>query len=209
MVVQKDEVRSKIIKVASKIFTRFGYKKTTMEEIAMATNKGKSSIYYYFPSKEDIFRAVVEKEAEELKKDLKEEVSNVEDPIDQLKTYILFRMHKLKMLSNFYAALKSDSLTHLEFIEQIRRDYDRREVEVVSQILKDGMEKKEFTIDDPELGAVALVTAMKGLEIPLFIKKEYGDIEKRLDNLIEFLFYGLVRREKGGGRMRGENEGGE
>jgi AcrR family transcriptional regulator len=194
MVVQKDAVRSGIIEVASKIFTRFGYKKTTMEEIAQASRKGKSSIYYYFPSKEDIFRAVVEKEAEELKEDLQKAVSIREDPIDQLKTYILFRMHKLKTLTNFYAALKSDSLAHLQFIEQIRKDYDRREIEVVTGILKEGMEKEEFVIDDPELAAVALVTAMKGLEIPLFIRKEHGNIEERLDNLIQFLFYGLVKR---------------
>ena len=195
MVVQKDEIRSKIVHVAGKIFTRFGYRKTSMEEIAQAANKGKSSIYYYFPSKEDIFRAVVEKEAEELKKDLEQTVSRVDDPIEQLKTYILFRMHKLKTLTNFYAALKSDDLDHLEFIERIRRDYDRREVKIVASILKRGMENKKFVIDDPELAAVALVTAMKGLEIPLFIKKEHGNIEARLDNLIQFLFYGLVKRE--------------
>ncbi|MBE0652991.1 MAG: TetR/AcrR family transcriptional regulator [Bacteroidales bacterium] len=194
MVVQKDEIRSKIIDVAAKIFTRFGYRKTTMEEIAQAANKGKSSIYYYYPSKEDIFRAVVEKEAEELKKDLETAVSRLADPIEQLKTYILFRMYKMKTLTNFYAALKSDDLGHLEFIERIRRDYDRREVKVVTSILQEGMDKKKFVIDDPELAAVALVTAMKGLEIPLFIKKEHGNIEARLDNLIQFLFYGLVKR---------------
>ena len=194
MVVQKDEIRSRIISVAAKIFTRFGYKKTTMEEIAMATRKGKSSIYYYFGSKEDIFRAVVEKEAEELKLELSEAVAEVEDPVDQLKTYLLFRMHKLKTLTNFYAALKSDYLTHLEFIENIRKQYDRDEINLVKNILRTGMERNEFVIDDPELAAVAIVTAMKGLEIPLFIRKEHGNIEDRLDNLIKFLFYGLVRR---------------
>ena len=194
MVVQKDAIRSEIVQVASKIFTRFGFRKTTMEEIARASKKGKSSIYYYFSSKEDIFRAVVEKEAEELKKELKKAISDVDDPIEQLKTFLLFRMRKLKTLKNFYAALKSDYLNHLEFIENIRKEYDRQEIEVVKNILQSGMEKGEFVIDDPELGAVALVTAMKGLEIPLFIKKEHGNIEDRLDNLIKFLFYGLVKR---------------
>ena len=194
MVVQKDEVRSRIVSVASKIFTRFGYRKTTMEEIAMATRKGKSSIYYYFRSKEDIFRAVVEKEAAELKQELADAVAEVDDPIDQLKTYILFRMHKLKTLTNFYTALKSDYLSHLEFIENIRKEYDRDEITLVKNILQEGIRRNEFVIDDPELGAVAIVTAMKGLEIPLFIKKEHGNIEDRLDNLINFLFYGLVRR---------------
>jgi AcrR family transcriptional regulator len=122
MVVKKDEIRTRIVDVAAKIFTRYGFKKTTMDEIAIASRKGKSSIYYYFSSKEEIFRAVVEKEAEELKIDLIKEISLIDDPIDQLKAYVLFRMHKMKTLINFYAALKSDYLSHLEFIEKIRKD---------------------------------------------------------------------------------------
>ena len=194
MVVQKDEVRENIVSVASRIFSRFGFKKTTMEEIALASKKGKSSIYYYFKSKEEIFKAVVETEAKELKRELIEEVSKVDNPIEQLKTYILFRMRKLKTVVNFYAALKSDYLAQLEFIERIRKEYDQYEISVVTGILKSGVERGDFIIDDPELGAVAIVTAMKGLEIPLFIKKEHGNIEDRLDNLINFLFYGLVKR---------------
>ncbi len=193
MVVQKDQIRDNIISVAAKIFSRFGYRKTTMEEIAMASRKGKSSIYYYFNSKEDIFRAVVEREAEELKKDLKKAIAEVDNPIEQLKKFILFRMHKLKTLTNFHAALKADYLSHLEFIENIRHEYDEDEIAIVTKILQSGIERKNFVIDDSELAAVALVTAMKGLEIPLFIKKEYGRIEDRLDNLMNFLFYGLVR----------------
>ena len=194
MVVQKDQIRDDIISVAAKIFTRFGYKKTTMEEIAMASRKGKSSIYYYFSSKEDIFRAVVEKEAEELRKDLKSAINEEDNPINQLKKFILFRMHKLKTLTNFYTALKSDQLAHFEFIEEMRKEYDQDEVELVKEILKTGVEKGRFVIDDPDLAAVALVTAMKGLEIPLFINKKHGRIEDRLENLIQFLFYGLIKR---------------
>jgi len=193
MVVKKDEVRTKIVSDAAKIFTRYGFKKTTMEEIAMATRKGKSSIYYYFSSKEDIFKAVVEQEAEELKSDLQKEISKIDDPIEQLRTYILFRMHKLKTLSNFYAALKSDYLSHLQFIEKIRKKYDQNEVKIVTEILRRGIKRNKFVIEDPELSAVAIVTAMKGLEIPLFLNKDHGNIEDRLDNLIKFLFYGLVR----------------
>ncbi len=194
MVVEKAEVRSKIVQVASRIFTRFGFRKTTMENIAVASQKGKSSIYYYFKSKEEIFKAVVEKEANELHDDLKEEVNKYDDPIDQLKTYILFRMHKIKMVTNFYTALKSEHLSHLVFIEKIRERFDHDEINILKQILQRGIDSGKFNIDNPELSAIAIVTAMKGLEIPLFINKEYGNIETRLDNLIKFLFYGLVKR---------------
>jgi AcrR family transcriptional regulator len=196
MAVQKDEIRSRIVTVAGKIFTRYGFRKTTMEEIAHATKKGKSSIYYYFKSKEDIFRAVVEKEAEELKKDLLTAISKVDDPVEKLRTYVLFRMHKLNTLTNFYAALKHEYLDHLEFIENIRKEYDRNEILILQSILQTGIDQGKFSVEDPELAAVAIATAMKGLELPLFINKKHGNIEDRLDSLIKFLFYGLVRREE-------------
>jgi AcrR family transcriptional regulator len=194
MLLQHEEARTKIIDIARNIFTHFGFKKTTMEEIALATRKGKSSIYYYFNSKEDIFKAVIEKEADELKDELYKKISGVEDPIERLKVYITIRMRKLNKLTNFYTALKSDYLSHLEFIEQIRKSYDQDEVRVVTGIIQEGIERGKFSVEDPHLSAVAIVTAMKGLEVPLFINKEHGNFEARLSSLINFLFYGIVKR---------------
>jgi AcrR family transcriptional regulator len=194
MLAQHDEVRLKIIEIARNIFTHFGFKKTTMEEIALATRKGKSSIYYYFNSKEDIFKAVVEKEAEELKAELYKKIADIEDPIEKLKVYITVRMRKLNKLTNFYSALKSDYLSNFEFIEQIRKSYDLDEVRIVTGIIQEGIDAGKFSIDDPNLSAIAIVTAMKGLEVPMFINKEHGNFEVRLNNLINFLFYGIVKR---------------
>jgi AcrR family transcriptional regulator len=194
MLVQHEEARTKIIGIARNIFTHFGFKKTTMEEIAQASRKGKSSIYYYFSSKEEIFKAVVENEAEELKAELYKKIAETEDPIERLKVYITVRMRKLNKLTNFYTALKSDYLSHLEFIEEIRKSYDQDEVRVISGIIQEGIEKGKFSVDDPNLSAIAIVTAMKGLEVPLFINKEHRNFEVRLENLINFLFYGIVKR---------------
>ena len=48
MVVVKTEIRDQIVSTAAQIFSRFGFKKTTMDDIAKGMRKGKSSIYYYF-----------------------------------------------------------------------------------------------------------------------------------------------------------------
>jgi len=63
MIVPKDDhIREEILEEAQKLFRQFGLKKTTMEDIAKAMGKGKSTLYYYFCSKEDIFDAVILKE---------------------------------------------------------------------------------------------------------------------------------------------------
>lgn len=190
----KDEVRDTIIQTARQIFSRFGFRKTTMDEIAQAAGKGKSSIYYYFASKEEIYQAVVEKEASLLNSELMKAIAQSEDPREKLKAYVLTRMNTIGKLANFYNAIKGEYLSHLDFIDQIRLKYDKDEIQIVENILKKGVENNEFSIEDTALAAIAIVTAFKGMEIPMFWEKEEGDVENRLDSLLNFLFYGVIKR---------------
>ena len=50
-----ESVRVSILEAAQGLFSKFGYKKTTMEDIAQELHKGKSSLYYYFKNKEENF----------------------------------------------------------------------------------------------------------------------------------------------------------
>lgn len=190
----KDEVKEAIVNVARHIFSRFGFKKTTMDEIAVASRKGKSSIYYYFASKEEIFQAVVEKEASILKQELIKATNENDSPAQKLKTHVLVRMRSMEKLANYYSAIKDEFLSHLDFIETIRKKYDQEEIQMMENILVEGVKDGIFEIDDTSLAAIAIVTALKGMEIPLFWGVEEKDLENRLDHLIHILFHGVMKR---------------
>jgi len=195
MVVIKEEVRTHIVGIARRIFTRHGFRKTTMEEIASASQMGKSSIYYYFKSKEDIFRAVVEFEAIMLKERLNRIISKDNSPTERLKAYILFRLHHVRTLENFYAALNEETLSHMGFILEIRRNFEEEEQELVSKILEDGMEQNVFQLSSSKIGAIAISTMMKGLEVPLLLDEAHRtDREELMDDLIRVLLYGILKR---------------
>jgi AcrR family transcriptional regulator len=165
-----------------------------MDDIALSMHKGKSSIYYYFKSKEEIFEAVIDKEVTVFKSEVTQLLLPVKSPKEKLRIYISTRMHALKRMSNFYEAIKSEYLSHLDFINKIRVKYDENEVVTVTNLLKSGIESGEFRLDDPQLAAMAIVTTMKGLEIPLFWSGEQQDTDKRIDNLLSLLFYGIVKQ---------------
>src|SRR5688572_33260146 len=55
----KDPIRDEILNGARDLFERFGFKKTTMEDIARQVGKSKSALYYYYKTKEEIFEAVI------------------------------------------------------------------------------------------------------------------------------------------------------
>lgn len=195
MVVVKEEVRIHIVRIARKIFTRKGFKKTTMEEIASTSQMGKSSVYYYFKSKEEIFRAVVEFEARMLQEKLSQIISKSNLPPDRLKAYILFRLHHVRTLENFYAALNEDALSHMDFILEIRRNFEIEEQELVGEILEDGMKQDYFQLGSSKIGAIAISTMMKGLELPLLLDEAHKtDREELLEDLIRVLLYGILKR---------------
>lgn len=190
----KDEVREQIVEAARQVFHRYGFKKTTMDDIALSINKGKSSLYYYFPGKEQVFQAVVEKEATMLRAQLAESVSKVNEPDEKLRLYIEIRMTKLAQMFNFYDAIKNELLSHLEFIDKIRKKYDEHEIETVAQILQEGIDKQVFVVEDAKIAAIAIVTAMKGLEVPLLWADGATEIQHRVASVISILFYGIIKR---------------
>lgn len=195
MVVIKEEVRAHIVEIARRIFTRYGFRKTTMEKIASTSQMGKSSIYYYFKSKEEIFRAVVEFEAVMLKERLNRIISKKKAPPERLKAYILFRLHHVRTLENFYAALNEEALSHMSFILEIRRNFEIDEQELVGKILEDGMKQEVFQLSSSKIGAIAISTMMKGLELPLLLDEAHKtDREELMEDLIRVLLYGILKR---------------
>ena len=189
-----NEIKKLIINQAQTVFARFGFRKTTMDEVAQASHKGKSTLYHYFQSKEDIYHAVIEKEAKELKEEIRQAISIEANPQDKLRTYIITRMHALKRLANLYEAFKDEYLENYKFIEKIRVSYDEYERIMISGILKEGVNRGEFVIEDIELTSFAIVMATKGLEYPWAIEEDTAKIEENIDTLLHVLFYGLLKR---------------
>ena len=194
------DIKNRIIKVAQDIFKRFGFKKSTMDEIAAAAGKGKSTLYHYFRSKDEVFAAVIEKEGNTMFRELNKIITANIDSKLKIKKYIIKRMELINELSNLYSAIKSDYLNHFNFIQKYRIKYDEYEILLLEQILQDGINKKEFNIneDETKMYAYGLATALKGLEIPFFLENRYSEISNRLDSMLNILIYGLACKETEG-----------
>ncbi|MEA3316524.1 MAG: TetR/AcrR family transcriptional regulator [Bacteroidota bacterium] len=189
-------IRKNIIVKSSKIFSKYGFKKTTMNDIAKAMGMGKSSLYYYYKSKEEVFEAVVLHEADILRDVLENDIIKQDiDHIEKIRKYVITRMQYLNNLVNFYATLKNDYLGNIAFTERIRSRYDKEESETIQKFLEEGIEKGVFKIKETKVTSIALVTALKGLETALLINEDIEDdeIENYLNDVLEILFYGLVK----------------
>ncbi len=191
---KKDANRESILKIAQEIFSKYGYKKTTLDDIANAVRKGKSSLYYYFSSKEDLFQAVIQKEVDILRKELEIVVNRNTDPVDKLRDYILTKLTTFRSMANFYNALEND-VTAIEFIENIKHRHQQEEIRMIKRILIEGVRKSIFEVYDLTLAAIGITTAIKGLEMPL-AAGDYSkvNLEHSVDNIVKILCYGVMKR---------------
>jgi len=194
--VGKDEVREQVVQSARQVFARYGYKKTALDDIAREARKGKSTIYYYFKSKDEIFKAVIDAEAEIRKQAIEKEISQITDSRLKLKTYIYVRMLTLKMVVNYYEAIKNDLLDNLYFVNSLRDDHFEEEILQVKMMLLDGVEIGDYRIENPELTAKTIVTLLHGFEVPLIVKNlSDEELQKSVDEMLNILFFGIVTKK--------------
>lgn len=188
-----DSTKESILHVADRLFSRFGFHKTSMDEIAKIARKAKGSLYYHFTSKEDLFREVVSIEIKKMKSQL---ISIIEDPdltaSEKMKKYLVKRMEILNSALNYHETLKADFFEQFLFIDDIRTELDTWEKLKLKTIVIQGVQNGEFkTIQNMDILLDILIMIMKGLEIPFFVQNKYERYSPHFDGLIRILTKGL------------------
>jgi len=190
-----DDTKDSILEVADKLFSRFGFRKTSMDEIAKIARKAKGSLYYHFASKEELFKEVVSIEIINLKNHLSFIVNNPDlNSSEKLKKYLVKRMEILNSAANYHETLKADFFEHFHFIDDLRTELVAWEKENLKKIIIQGAEKGEFTIiGDIYVLLDVFIMVIKGLEIPFFLQNEYVKCAPHFEGLIGILTKGLSR----------------
>jgi len=187
--------RDKILSVANRLFSRFGFHKTSMDEIARIARKAKGSLYYHFTSKEELFKEVVSKEIINLKNQLSIILEDTDlSASGKIKKYLIKRMEVLNDAANYHETLKADFFEHFDFIDDLRTEFDNWERENIKTILQGGVETKEFAdIENMDALLDVFLMILKGLEISFFLQNKYDKYSHHFDGLIAILTKGLAK----------------
>jgi AcrR family transcriptional regulator len=131
---------------AADCFTKFGYEKTTLDDIGKSAALNKASIYYYFKNKEEIFSAVALQEAETYIGELQSKTHRKRGLESKIIFYLTERIKKY----NEVVTLHRLSLSNVNGVETVFNDLYRaikeREIQFIQSLLEKGLEKKEITI---------------------------------------------------------------
>lgn len=188
------EKRSMILDQALELFVQKGYAATSMEDIVKRTGVSKGSIYYHFASKDDLFVSMVEK----INREWVDEWVEIRGQLPDVESRLLGA--SLHFVNSFQSPLtKVAEEFSMNAQEGYQGVYDRLieismvQIEVFTEILREGMEQQLFAEGHPERLAVLFTSMLSGLSIypQVFPEKE---IERHMKEALDVLLSGIKRR---------------
>jgi AcrR family transcriptional regulator len=183
-----------LIEVARQLFALHGKKEVTMNDIAEASKKGRRTLYTYFNNKEEIYRAVIDKELDTIIQKLSVVSKQATEPDVKLTNHIITHLDAVKSVVNRNGSLRADFFHDIYEVERKRRKIDIREIELISAIITEGIEKNIFKRMDVELSSMIIFYAIKGLEVPYIRQNISSEFEKNKSSIVEFVFTGIRKK---------------
>ncbi|MDE3059282.1 MAG: TetR/AcrR family transcriptional regulator, partial [Bacteroidota bacterium] len=176
--------------------------KVTMDEIAEDVGMGKASIYYYFPTKEDIFREVIKREQREFLDQMQNVVQQKIPVSDKLRKYVLQRMKYSSKLFNLSSLNHQAWMDLKPIFKDCFNSFAAEEQKLLMQIIREGKQMGEFEAPSPEKVAHLILHVLQGLRLRLFgatstppiQQPPYEELEKETTLFIESLLYGILKR---------------
>jgi AcrR family transcriptional regulator len=194
----KEAIKDAILDATDRLLARFGYRKMTVEDIAVEAGIGEGTIYLHFASKEEVVLSHVDRIVDRLKQQhlaiiARSEITAPERIRQMLLARVLFRFdsiqHYTQSLNDLLAALRPGLLAR-------RAKYFEEEAQIFAEVLAEGRVSGEFKFDN-ELATARALEATNGLLPYSLSTAELGEreeVERRTSAIADLLLQGLLSR---------------
>ncbi|CDB05735.1 MAG: TetR/AcrR family transcriptional regulator [Prevotella sp.] len=190
------KTRQKLIDIARQLFAKRGVANTTMNDIAVASGKGRRTLYTYFNSKEEVYSAVIESELERLSDKLDEVAAMKMRPLDKVIELIYTHLSMIRETVVRNGNLRAEFFRNIWMVEKVRKKFDDYEIDLFSKVYQDGKADGEFDIDDVNLVADITHYCIKGLEVPfIYGRIGHGLTEEASKPLVAKVVYGALGKK--------------
>lgn len=180
------KTRDRLIEVARQLFAHKGVEKTTMNDIANASDRGRRTIYTYFRNKKEIYNAVLEAESEQLVASLRE-IATSSRPVDErLVEFLRCRIYHSRNQSS--GTLKNWLMFDIRRLERIHRMAAEKESALLADLLQEGCRTGVFDPERCRLFANFIERVIELIDMPMAAAPKLSDERRRsiTESFIDF-----------------------
>jgi TetR/AcrR family transcriptional regulator, cholesterol catabolism regulator len=181
-----------ILKNASALFRKKGFKATSLRELAETMNIEAPSLYNHIDSKAALLEEICFGVAKDFTEYMNTIIGSKESVVDKLSK--LIRFHIQKVYTDFDNVFVSNhewkQLSKKQLVEFLiqRKAYENAFVEIINE----GVKKKLFQTLHPQITVLTILSAVRGLEFLHSHKNEFS-IEILEENMVQHLLTGIIK----------------
>jgi AcrR family transcriptional regulator len=176
---------------AQKLFSQFGVKKVTTDDIAAEAGVSKATIYKFYRNKYEIFHNVVKLETDLLIDRMRSAVHREKRADTRIKALLRAKLNKIHELINFYRVTRENWSEHWPFLEEARDRFMDAEKLLFQEILADGNRSGELSIANIPLHSHILVISLQSLEHPWAVEFENSTVDEIVDMIVDTFIHGV------------------
>lgn len=197
--IKDDPMQQQILQAAQQLFQKHGYQKVTMDDVAKAIGKGRSSLYYYYKNKDEVFDAVMYAEISDIIAEITRGVDQAGTVEQKLRAFGVVKTKIIRKKKVFFEALElgmnPDEVSQfaqrkLTFQKKIRKD----EAALLNRVLTTGHANGEIAaIDAKEQDILVFVfmSSLRGLRREMYLDSSYARIELAIEALVKMMIMAL------------------
>lgn len=148
--------KKKIVIAAEKSFALFGYKATTMEQIAKLANVGKGTIYTFFKNKEELLQFIMEDLIQEMKK-AAEETFEENLTFQEYVHRAIYKMLEFRLEHQLAIKLFEEGKFGTPEVVDALKFFEDAIVNYISHIIEEAIEKEYIHPCDPKITAFIIL----------------------------------------------------
>ncbi|MFY9114184.1 MAG: TetR/AcrR family transcriptional regulator [Dethiobacteria bacterium] len=190
-----DKKLQEILKVSLKYFARYGYKKTTMEDIARELEMTKGALYLYVKNKQDLYEKTIAENLIGWQSRVKEAVDKESNPIAK---FVVLSFKAFQYLSE-NKDLRQVLVNNPEIFPIFDRhdpysDINENSREMIKSILREGISQKVFRDIDVDSIAWLAFSVYKMFIIDTYILSDKKTTWKLFQDSVELAIHGLLKK---------------
>ncbi len=189
--INEDLTKTEILRSANSLFQKWGFLKTTMEDIAREAGKSKCTLYHYYKNKEEVLEAVSRDYILRSIAKAKEKIAKVKGYQNKIKMYFYLSLSHMRQMSILNDVLRREIMSEKGLLRKLAKFHDEQEAEIIGSILREGREQGEFPgLDDEEVPVAvrAIMLVKRSLAMNIFIDNKD---KESIDMIMKFLLGGF------------------
>lgn len=191
--VREDVLPGQILQAALQLYQKHGLKKVTMDDVSKAIGKSRTTLYYYYKNRDEIFGAVMEQLIHEVMDEMEKAVAEADSPKNKIRAFCLTKIKVSEEKKAFFNAMEAgmdeDEISaHAAVMSSLHQRLMQEEAILLKKMLTAGMKQGKIRPMRPKerrMLIFVLLSGVRGIKRELQRKNDFGDLRAAVNTFTD------------------------